>query len=383
MLEVKSRYVLYKVKRILNVHKHIDGGWFWSKYSAHPYVGCEYGCEYCYWRDEKYNMLAREDAARGLLDPFSQYIKVKENAPELLEKELSRVLKDIIVTGDYQPAEAKFHLSRRMLEVCLQLGFPVLINEKSPLVLRDLDVIGEINRKTWACVLWSIANHESQGYLERFEPRSPTIESRFAAMKKISEAGIPTGTAFMPILPYICDNDENLEAVVKKTAQSGGSFVLAGSLAMSGAQASRYMQVLQKFYPHFTARYNKLYRGGYSPDPEYSREIARKVARFCEKHKIADRMPRYIMLGEFETNKRVSEKLFLDTYRMEVDCESPRRIWAYRKAAWAIDELKEDVSAIYRKNGLQGLEKIPNIGKSLSRVIEDYLQKIENHRSSI
>jgi len=301
-------------------------------------------------------------------------------APELLEKELSRVPKDVIVTGDYQPAEARFRLSRRMLEVCLQLGFPVLINEKSPLVLRDLDVIRRINRKTWACVLWSIANHQSQGYLERFEPRSPTIESRFAAMKKISEAGIPTGTAFMPILPYICDNDENLEAVVKKTAQSGGSFVLAASLTMSGAQASRYMQVLQKFYPHLTTRYDKLYRGGYSPDPEHSGEIARKVARVCEKYKIADRMPRYILPGEFETNKRISEKLFLDTYRMEVNCESPRRVWAHRKAAWAIDELKENVSAIYRKNGLQGLEKISNIGKSLSRVIEDYLKKIGKNR---
>jgi len=170
--------------------------------------------------------------------------------------------------------------------------------------------------------------------------------------------------------------------VVKKTAQSGGSFVLAGSLTMSGAQASRYMQVLKKSYPHLTAKYDKLYKGGYSPDPEYSGEIARKVARFCEKYKIADRMPRYILPGEGETNKRISEKLFLDTYRMEVNCESPRRVWAYRKAAWAIDELKENVSAIYRRNGVKGLEKIQNIGKSMSKVIEEYLQEIENCRSS-
>lgn len=83
------------------------------------------------------------------------------------------------------------------------------------------------------------------------------------------------------------------------------------------------------------------------------------------------------MPEELKTNKRISKKLFLDTYRMEVNCESPHRIWAYRKAAWTIDELKENVGAIYRKNGVKGLEKITNIGRSLSRVIEDYLQRIE------
>ena len=67
---------------------------------------------------------------------------------------------------------------------------------------------------------------------------------------------------------------------------------------------------------------------------------------------------------------------------MEVSCESPRRVWAYRKAAWAIDELKENVSAIYRRNGVKGLEKIQNIGKSMSKVIEEYLQEIENCRFS-
>jgi len=86
-------YVPYQPKRILNVHKHVDGGWFWTKYSAHPYVGCQEGCVYCYWRDEKYDMLARDLAAQQFLDPFSQYIKVKTNAAELLREELSRVHK--------------------------------------------------------------------------------------------------------------------------------------------------------------------------------------------------------------------------------------------------------------------------------------------------
>lgn len=197
------KFVPYQAKRILNVHRHVDGGWFWTKYSAHPYVGCQEGCVYCYWRDEKYNMLARDPAAKYLSDPFSQYIKVKTNAAELLRRELSRVQRDVIAVGDYQPAEGRYGLSHEMLKVCAELGFPTLILEKSPLVLKDLDVISKINQRAWACVMFSIVRGDSNGYGEIFEPYAPRIEGRFRAMRKIAEAGILTGTAFMPILPCV------------------------------------------------------------------------------------------------------------------------------------------------------------------------------------
>ena len=362
------RYVPYQAKKVVNVYRHIDG-WFWNKYSAHPYVGCQYGCEYCYWRDEKYNMLAREKGAQGLDDPFSQYIKVKVNAAELLKRELSRLQKDIIVTGDYQPAEVKFKLSRDMLEVCLELGFPVLINEKSPLVLRDLDLIKKINNKSWACILWSIAHHSSKGYREIFEPNAPTIESRFEAMGRISREGILTGTAFMPILPFICDHDENLEAVVEKTAENGGKFVLAGSLTMSGAQATRYTQTLRKYYPDLVEKYKQIYDNGYSPKQEYFGPVGRRVKKFCEKYGIKDRMPRHIQPGRLAANKKIAEILFNETYHMEIEGAEEYKIWAYRKAAWAIDELDEDVKAVYERSGVDGLRAIPGIGKKLSKRI--------------
>ena len=96
----------YKPNSVLNVHKHVDGGWFWDKYSAFPYMGCYYGCEYCYWRDEKYNRLAREPEAAGLNDPFSQYIKIKTNAAELLGESLANKPKEIIYIDGYQPIES-------------------------------------------------------------------------------------------------------------------------------------------------------------------------------------------------------------------------------------------------------------------------------------
>jgi len=366
-------YVEYKPRKILNVHKHVDGGWFWNKYSAHPYIGCEHGCEYCYWRDEKYNMLARERA--DLADPFTQYIKVKVNAPELLRKELSRVPKDIVMLGDYQPAEARYGLSRKMLEVCLELEFPVMVLEKSPLVLRDIDLIKKINEKEWACVMFSIIKEEHDSDMERFEPNSPRIESRFKAMKEFSRAGILTGTCFMPILPFICDSDENLEAVVKKTAKSGGRFVLAGGLTMSDAQAETYMGVIRENYPELEKKYESLYHGEYSPaDCNYSGRIGLKVKEFCQKYGIKDRMPRWIP-EELAINKRVAEDLFNEVYSMELAYESQYRIWAYRKAAWAVDELRQDIGEIYQRDGIKGLKKIPGVGENIAKKITGVLDQ--------
>ena len=104
----------YEPRSILNIHKHIDGGWFWDKYSAFPYMGCSYGCEYRYWRDAKYNRLITDPQAMSLDDPFSQLIKVKINGPEVLRQALETKLKEIIYLDGYQPIEAKYRLVRAM-----------------------------------------------------------------------------------------------------------------------------------------------------------------------------------------------------------------------------------------------------------------------------
>jgi DNA repair photolyase len=370
-------YVPYQPKHILNAHKHVDGGWFWTKYSAHPYVGCQEGCVYCYWRDEKYNMLARDPAARHLTDPFSQYIKVKTNAPELLRKELSRAQKDVIMLGDYQPAEGKYGLSREMLKVCAELGFPTIVLEKSPLVLRDLDVISEINDRTWACTMFSIVRADSEGYGGVFEPCAPRIEGRFQAMRKIADAGILTGTALMPILPYICDDERNLEAVVKRTAESGGKFVLAAGLTLSGAQSTYFIDALKRHDAELVEKYAKLYGGAYGPlDAKYSGRIGLKVRELCAKYGISDRMPRYIPDGPLARNKLIAEEIFTRCYLMELESASSFKVWAYRRAGWTVDELDQDILVIYRRQGLRGLKALPNIGPSIATFIAGKLEII-------
>jgi len=370
-------YAQCQPKRILNVHRHVDGGWLWTKYSAHPYVGCQEGCVYCYWRDEKYNMLARDPAASHLPDPFSQYIKVKTNAAELLRRELVRVQKDVIAVGDYQPAEGKYGLSREMLKVCAELGFPTLILEKSPLVLRDLDVISKINQRVWACVMFSIVRSDSNGYGGVFERYAPRIEGRFRAMRKIADTGILTGTAFMPILPYICDDDSNLETVVKKTAENGGKFVLAAGLTMSGAQATYFLEALRRHDPELIEKYRRLYEDEYSSaDAQYVGKIGLRVRDFCAKYGILDRMPRYIPEGPLAMNKRIAEYVFNRCYQLELEGAPSYKVWAYRRAGWTVDELDRDILALYKERGARGLQRLPSIGPSLAAFIAEKLDKI-------
>jgi DNA repair photolyase len=320
-------------------------------------------------------MLARDPAAKGLPDPFCQYIKVKTNAATLLRKELSKVQRDVIVVGDYQPAEAKYGLSHEMLKVCAELRFPTLILEKSPLVLRDLDIISEINERSWACVMFSIVRSESAGYSEIFEPYAPRIEGRFRAMKTIADHGVMTGTAFMPILPYICDDESNLEAVVRRTAENGGGFVLAAGLTMSGAQATHFLEVLRRHNPGLVHKYEQFYRGAYSPpDTEYSGRIALKVRDLCAKFGILDRMPRYIPEGPLARNRRIAEEIFSRCRQLEIESAPSYKVWAHRRAGWAVDELDQDILAIYERSGLQGLRALPNIGPSLASFIAEKLQ---------
>jgi hypothetical protein len=102
---MKLEFQEYRAHKIVNAHRHVDGPWFWDKYSAQPYVGCRSGCEFCYLR--------RRDP-----DTFDTLIQVKINAVELLRKELSRLDNDVVACGDWQqPADDHYRLSRGMLEV--------------------------------------------------------------------------------------------------------------------------------------------------------------------------------------------------------------------------------------------------------------------------
>jgi len=357
-------------KTILNKHKRPDH-WFWTRYTAYPYLGCQHGCEFCYCREEKY--YPYED-----VNDFAHVIKVKENGPLLLRRALSRAPVDLIGVGDYQPAERKFELSRRMLEICHELGFPVFVLERSPLVLRDLDLLWAIGERATALVAFSIISTPDSPHharVRQMERLAPPVEKRFEAMEQIAEAGIPVGTCMMPTLPILCDDDTNLENVVRWTADHGGRFVLVGGLTLADQQRAYFFTVLRERFPDLLSAYQARYpEGSYGPSRGRWRNVALRIRELCERYGISDRIPRPIIPGDKRVlNKRIAERLANQVYDMELNDEPGYRVWAYRKAAWAIEELEQDVGLIYRTMGLKGLESIRDVGPKLGREIKEFM----------
>jgi DNA repair photolyase len=364
----------YHAQKIVNVHKHIDS-MFWDKYSASPYRGCRSGCEFCYLRGGIYDSDLNPET-------FNTFIRVKSNAKELLQKELAKLSPDIINCGDWQqPAEDKFRLSRDMLKVVHESGFPLLIIERSPLVTRDLDLLIEINKKAWVGVVFSVSSLDSK-LKQVLEPRSPGPKRRLQAMEQLAQAGIQVGTALMPIFPLIGDDKAHLEEVIQATKDHGGSFIIPGGMTMSGVQSQRTRDGIHKILPSSERLLNQIYnsgegsKAGYSPNRAYIINILVLVRELCEKYGLRDRMPRYVVPSPLAINKRIAERLALKVYDFELEMQSTTRIWAYRKASWSIDEWPESILNLYYERGEEGLAELPEIGSNLAKVIAAWITKM-------
>ncbi len=186
--------------------------------SINPYRGCEHGCIYCF---------ARPTHAYLGMSPgadFESRLFAKPNAAELLAKELSapgytpRTIAIGTNTDPYQPIEKKMRIMRSVLETLYRFKHPVGIVTKSPLVMRDIDILSAMAREGLAKVALSVTTLDRK--LARvMEPRAGTPQRRLAAIKALSEAGIPTAVMFAPVIPAL--NDAEMESVLKAAAECG------------------------------------------------------------------------------------------------------------------------------------------------------------------
>jgi len=369
---MKLEFQEYLPKKIVNVHKHVDGGWFWTKCSAHPYIGCRSGCEFCYLRG---------GINLGKRDPqiFDTHIKVKLNSAELLRKELARLTPDVINAGDWQqPAEDRYLLSREMLKIVAEFSFPLFVVERSPLLLRDLDLLEEINHISWSCVAYSISNLDPN--LKRaFEPRSPGVQRRLDSMRILSNSGILFGLSLMPIIPFLGDDRAQIEELIIAARDHGAKFVLAGGMTMDGEQAERTLVAAGSISPDVELRWRELYNqkqqpnSSANPSGEYAIRLGNMVRELAEKHGIMDQIPRYIADGPLAMNKLLAEKLFVKVRDLELEAANQQRIWRFRKAAWTVDELETSIADIYLSKGESGLGTLPSIGKNMASQIASWL----------
>lgn len=186
--------------------------------SINPYRGCEHGCIYCYARPfhEYLGFSAGLD--------FETKIMVKENAPELLRRELfSRKWKPQTlamsgVTDPYQPVERRLKLTRRCLEVLAEFRNPVGIVTKNYLVTRDIDLLAELAKHDAAAVFVSVTTLDAK-LAGMMEPRTAMPGARLRAIRELTAAGIPTGVMVAPMIPGLTDTE--LPAIVKVAAEAG------------------------------------------------------------------------------------------------------------------------------------------------------------------
>ena len=172
---------------------------------------------------------------------------------------MGRLTPDIITCGDWQqPAEDRYRLSREMLGVVLDLAFPLFIVERSPLLIRDLDVLSEISRRAWVGVVFSLSNVDP-ALKQAFEPRSPGVRCRLQAMEALAQAGIQVGASLMPILPIVGDDERHLDDTIRAIKDHGGSFVMGGGLTMDGVQAERTLAAARRTDPTLALGWQRLY----------------------------------------------------------------------------------------------------------------------------
>jgi DNA repair photolyase len=364
-------YEPYSAKSMINKLRHVDD-WFWASYTLNPYRGCAHGCVYCDARANQY----------GLSTSFDEKVFVKENAREVLERQLPKLKPGVVSMGgvcdSYQPIEKERGVTRGAVEVLCQQRFPVEVLTKSDLVLRDLELYQEVGRRAWACVFFTITTFDEE-IAGRFEPGASSPQLRLEAMRAVSSAGLTTGVSMMPLLPGICDDDEHIEEVVRRVKDAGGQFVLGAGLTLKeGVQRERYMGFLEQHYPQTLPLYHQLYGSGYETRGEYAPLLLGRVREICSRHGIADRMSRPVLPGDpLAVNKRIAEQLFLKAYDLFLEQAASYRQWAYRKAAWAVDEMEEDVSELYGREGRKGLQSLKGIGKKLAGEIEGWLRSAE------
>lgn len=239
------------------------------EYSLNPYRGCEHGCVYCYARPTHEYL----GFSAGL--DFETRILVKEDAPELLRKELSapkwmpRVLAMSGVTDPYQPSERKLEVTRRCLAVLAEFRNPVAVITKNELVTRDIDHLGELAAHGAAAVSLSITTLDAE-LARRMEPRASHPRDRLKAVERLAQAGIPVSVMVAPIVPGLTDHEipKILEAAASAGARTAGYVVLR----LPGAVSGLFEAWLEE---HFPDRKDKILnrvrsmRGGQLYDPRF------------------------------------------------------------------------------------------------------------------
>lgn len=251
-------------------------------WSINPYRGCRHACVYCYARP------THEYLGLSGGEEFQEVILAKVNAPDIVRVELNKKSwrgETVVIgtaTDPYQQAESRYKLTRRILEAFRDRANPVSVTTKSPMILRDIDVLADLARMATVTVCVTITTMD-EGLWRKIEPTTAKPRKRLEAIRVLRSHGIQAGVLLSPILPGLTDGIDHLEPVVAQAAEYGGSFLTESVLRLGPGISDYYLPFIEQHFPKLARPYARLYRTNYTP-AYYSEAISSRVEDLRLKH---------------------------------------------------------------------------------------------------
>jgi DNA repair photolyase len=267
-------FIEVEAKTIIN---KVPGNFLPFSHTINPYRGCSHACSYCFARATHTYM--DMNAGRD----FETKIVVKVNAPEKLRFELAKRswggghIAMGTATDPYQRAEGRYGLMKGIIRALTDYRNPFSILTKGTLILRDIELLIEASKVAKVTAALSIPTLD-QDVWRRSEPGTPHPRKRIEAVRKLNDAGIPTGVMVAPILPGISDHPSQLMDVVSAAIDAGATHVSPILLHLRPVVREEYMEWLQRSYPGLVTRYEEMYgENAYGPK-EDRKALGRRIA---------------------------------------------------------------------------------------------------------
>lgn len=259
------------------------------------YRGCTHGCIYCDSRSKCYQFT----------HDFED-IEVKQNAPELLEKALrSKRKKCMIGTGSmsdpYMHCEEELRLTGKCLEVIHKYGFGVAIQTKSDLILRDIDLLDEINQSAKCVVQMTLTTYDDD-LCRILEPNVCNTKRRIEVLAMMNERGIPTVVWMTPILPFINDTKENITAILNECARVGVKGIIDFGMGLTLREGDReyFYAALDRHFPGLKKQYIQRYGNAYELPSPNAKDLIKTLQQFCKENEImSDPNECFAFMNEF------------------------------------------------------------------------------------
>ena len=253
------------------------------EWTVNPYRGCSHACVYCFAR-KTHTYLDLDSGA-----DFDSQLVVKVNAAEVLRRELARPswqhhhVAMGTNTDPYQRAEGRYKLMPGIIRALADSGTPFSILTKGTLLARDIPLLAEAAQQTSISMGISLALLDPE-LAHRVEPGTPSPKARLDLIRRIRDAGMECNVMAMPILPWLTDGDESLDALFAALSDAGATSVTAGALHLRPGAREWYRDWLTRDYPQLSSRYDKLYNGGTYASKDYRQWLAGRIALFKKRY---------------------------------------------------------------------------------------------------